>query len=160
MGISARLRIIAEKVTPGRVMADIGTDHGYVPIYVLTHGICQRVLACDMSPGALDKARENAARQGLEGKITCRLSDGFKEISPGEIDCAVISGMGGILMTRILLESPEVVEKIEELVLSPHRDAQLVRDTVTGLGFGIISEEEIQDKKKSYVIIKAVRNSC
>ncbi len=157
MGISKRLKTIADLVTPGRVIADIGTDHGYVPIYLLRNDICPKALACDLSAGSLAKAKENADFFHLSDRIECRLSDGFDKIIPGEVNAAVISGMGGILMTRILSDAKEHLEYIEELVLSPHRDAGLVRIFLADNGFEIVSDIIFEDKGKNYVIIKALK---
>lgn len=157
MGISSRLKFIAEKVTPGNVAADIGTDHGYVPVYLVREGICPRALAMDMSAPSLEKARQNAERFGLSDKIECRVSDGFDKLKPGECDTVIISGMGGILITRILSQKPEVLDSLKEIILSPHRDADLVRSFLSDHGFIINFDEEISDKKKTYVVIRAGR---
>ena len=157
MGISKRLKKIAELVTPGLSVADIGTDHGYVPVYLLKSGLIPKALAADISPGSLAKAEQNRLRYGLSECMECRISDGFSNIAPYEAECAVIAGMGGILMSRILTDGEETVKSLKELVLSPHRDADLVRRCVSDLGFEIVSDEIFADKKKSYVIIKALK---
>ena len=157
MGISGRLKKIAETVTPGFRVCDIGTDHGYVPIYLLRNNISPYVIACDLSEGALAKAMENREFFHLEDRMECRISDGFSALSPGEAQCAVIAGMGGILMKRILEEGAGFVSGLKEMVLSPHRDAQLVREYVESVGFSIVSEEILEDKKKKYIILKAVK---
>ena len=161
MGISNRLKTIAELVTPGFRAADIGTDHGYVPIYLLRNGICPFVIAADLSPGSLEKARGNIERAGLLIRdssqmpgIECRLSDGLSAFVPGEVDSIIISGMGGILMDRILRGCPEVVKCAKELILSPHRDVQMLRDFAEEFGFTVSEDIVILDKKKSYSILK------
>ena len=159
MGISVRLKTIADRVTPGYIAADIGTDHGFVPIYLVQNNICDKVIASDKSPGSLAKAEENVGRAGLDQQIECRLSDGFDAYSEGEIESAVISGMGGILMVRILSQSPEVVKALKELILSPHRDADLVREYVSSIGFKIVSDEILEDKGKKYCILKCVNHA-
>ncbi len=176
MAISNRLKTIAELVTPGYRAADIGTDHGYVPIYLLRNGICSYAIAADLSTGSLEKARDNAHRAGLliertdlpgtdETKtdkkafpllkgVECRLSDGLAEIRPGEVDSIVISGMGGILMDRILRDGLDVVRAAKELILSPHRDVPLLREFAKEYGFDIVEDIEMVDKKKTYTILK------
>ena len=161
MAISNRLKTIAELVTPGYRAADIGTDHGYVPIYLVRNGICPFVIAADLSPGSLEKARGNIERAGLlrsgsDGPfgIECRLSDGLSAFTPGEVDAIIISGMGGILMERILRDSPLVVRSAKELILSPHRDLQLLRDYAAGSGFVITEDLSLVDKKKTYPVLK------
>ena len=154
MGISKRLETIANLVTPGYRAGDIGTDHGYVPIFLLRNQICPYVIAVDLSKGSLEKAIQNIRRAGLEEKIECRLSDGLANILPGEIDSIVISGMGGILMDRILRADLDVVLRAKELILSPHRDAELIRHFAEEKHFEIVYDEIISDKRKTYPIIK------
>ena len=155
MAISKRLKTIAELVTPGYRAADIGTDHGYVPIYLLRNEISPSAIAADLSEGSLEKAREHAKRAGLlDNGIECRLSDGLTKILPGEVDSIVISGMGGILMDRILRAHMEVVFAAKELILSPHRDVELLREFAEEFGFEVIEDLELNDKKKNYHILK------
>ena len=174
MAISNRLKTIAELVTPGYRAADIGTDHGYVPVYLLRNGISPFVIAADLSPGSLEKAREHAARAGFlfeetedslkeavcgerqssPSGICCRLSDGLSAFQPGEVDAIIISGMGGILMDRILRTGIEVTLSAKELILSPHRDAPLLRDFAKEFGLTIEEDFTITDKKKVYPIFK------
>ena len=154
MGISKRLETIAKYVTPGYRVADIGTDHGYVPIYLLRNQICPSAIAVDVSKGSLEKAAQNIVKAGLSDKIECRLSDGLSEIHPGEIDAIVISGMGGILMDKILRAHMEVVLAAKELILSPHRDPDLIREFAQENNFSIVSDVKILDKKKYYRIMK------
>ena len=158
MAISGRLKFIADLVTAGHTACDVGTDHGFVPAYLLRENISPYVLAVDVSEGSLAKARELSYRFGLEGRMECRLSDGFEKVLPGEADTCIISGMGGILMTKIMDAHPEVFTSFKEVILSPHRDADLVRSTISGYGFDIVFDDIIEDKKKQYVVIKAVRS--
>ena len=158
MSISPRLKHIANLVTKGNIAADIGTDHGYVPVYLVREGISPFAFAMDLSPGSLAKAIELVKKTGLEGNIECRLSDGLDKLSPFEADTVIISGMGGLLMTRILSGNPETLSTVKELILSPHRDADLVRDFIEANKFYIVTDEIFEDKKRQYVIIKAARN--
>ena len=159
MAISKRLKEIANLITPGYTVADIGTDHGYVPIYLLKNNISPKTFAMDMSKGSLEKAIESAERLGLSDVMECRLSDGFDKLAPYEADAAIISGMGGMLMNRILTDGIEVVRTLKEVVLSPHRDAPVIRDFLNNNGFEIIVDEVFEDKGKCYIIIKAVNRS-
>ena len=193
MSISKRLKTIIELVTVGDTIADIGTDHGYVPISLLRENKVRRAIAVDVSKGSLEKAYSNAIRAGIcieENDFTCqcektlaeemkerlsaiksgqirksdgiiafRLSDGLSALRSGEADCLILSGMGGILMTEILSNHPDVTHAAKELILSPHRDAELVRMYVKEQGFFIEYDEELLDKKKRYVILKAVQPS-
>lgn len=158
MSISKRLKYIAGLVTEGCVAADIGTDHGYVPVYLLKEGIVPKAIAVDLSQGSLQKAIDLAKKAGLEDRMDCRLSDGLKGVKPGEADCIIISGMGGILMRRILEEGLETALAARELILSPHRDPDLILEFLKENSYTVILDQTIPDKKKMYRIIKAVRN--
>ena len=155
MGISQRLKYIADLVTPGYIAADIGTDHGFVPVYLVKNEISPKAFAMDISKGSLQKAEELVAKLNLTEKIECRLSDGFEKLSPGEADSIIIAGMGGILMCSIMEAAPEVLESAIEVIVSPHRDTELVRSVLISHGFTIVSDVVINDKKKNYTVIKA-----
>lgn len=156
MSISYRLKQVAGKVTNGYRIADIGTDHGYVPVMLLREGIVPYAIAVDISKESLQKARENAARSGLEDKMDCRLGDGLSCVKPGEADSIIICGMGGILMRRILEEGKETALSARELILSPHRNPELIVEFLQKNDFRIISDVIIEDKKKQYRIIKGL----
>ncbi|MCQ2530625.1 MAG: class I SAM-dependent methyltransferase [Lachnospiraceae bacterium] len=161
MSISKRLELIANLVTPGYRVSDIGTDHGYVPIYLLRQNLSPSAIAVDISKGSLDKAIFNVSRAGLEEKIDCRLSDGLDGISPGETDSIIIAGMGGILMDKILRRGIDVVLSSKELILAPHRDIQLMHQFAEEYGMEIVYDNTILDKKKYYNIVKLkVNNNC
>ena len=159
MSLSHRLKVIAELVTAGNTAADIGTDHGYVPVYLLRSGISPQVIASDISEGSLSKARKNAVRFHLEDKMECRISDGLKAYVPGEADTCIISGMGGILITDILTSSEDAARSFKEFILSPQRNPELVRECLAELGFKIVYDEVLEEKGKKYVIIKAVNTA-
>ena len=102
MELSKRLKTVAGMITEGHRLADIGTDHAYVPIALCRRGIIPSAIAMDVNPGPLQRAREHIHAYQLEEKIQVRLSDGLKELSPGEVDTILIAGMGGLLTVRIL----------------------------------------------------------
>ena len=157
MGISYRLKRVAQLVTPGYIAADIGTDHGYVPILLLREGIIPKAIGVDMSIGCIEKARENARRFGVSDRIDLRCCDGLSGLAPGEAQCIIICGMGGILMERILNEGKAVAAAAKEIILSPHRDHELPVSFLAENGFVIAADELIEDKKKKYHLIKLVR---
>ena len=97
MQLSHRMQSVADLVTPGECLADIGTDHGYIPIEMVRTGRTKRAIAMDVKEGPLKRAVENIHRADLEEKIEIRLSDGAKGLKPYEADRAVIAGMGGAL---------------------------------------------------------------
>lgn len=151
--------MVAQMVTPGNRVADIGCDHGYVSIYIVLHSITNKVIAMDVNKGPLQKAQDNIEEYHVSKEIETRLSDGGKELKEGEVDTIIISGMGGTLMSRILNESSQVVYSCSELILQPQSEIHLVRRTVQNCGFSIIYEEMLVEDGKYYTGIKASRNS-
>ena len=97
MELSRRLRMNASFVTPGNRLADVGTDHGYIPIALRLEGVIPSALAMDINPGPLERAKEHIRQFDLETDIHTRLSDGVQALCPGEADSVLIAGMGGAL---------------------------------------------------------------
>ena len=95
MELSKRLQAVADLVTEGASVADIGTDHGYIPIYLIEHHIAEKVIALDINRGPLERARMHIVGHGLKEKIETRLSDGLEKVLPGEVDTMIAAGMGG-----------------------------------------------------------------
>lgn len=119
MQLSKRLKLVASFVPEGDRVADVGTDHGYVPIWLVGTGRCPGAVAMDVRQGPLDRARAHIRESGLEDKIQVRLCDGLSGSIPGEVDTVVIAGMGGELMLRILEEGRHMWESTAHFVLSP-----------------------------------------
>lgn len=154
--ISERLKAIAGEVRLNATVADIGCDHGLTDIYIVKQKICQRAVAMDVRREPLRRAGENIISEGLENKIETRLSDGFESILPGEAETAIISGMGGILIKKILSADPEKTGSFTELVLSPQSDVALVRRFLSDTEFLIDRERMVKDSGKYYNIIHAL----
>lgn len=157
MNLSKRLGTVASMVTRGNIAADVGTDHGYVAIYLVEQGISPAAFAMDINKGPLERAKEHIAEAKLEDKITLIQSDGMKGLEGHKVDTAVVAGMGGILICKILKESP-VMGGLKELVLSPHSDVDKVRKCVMEQGFNITDEKMVEDYGKYYNIIKAEKS--
>ena len=100
--LSNRLSAVASFVTDGNVLADVGTDHGYIPIYLLQEKRIKKAIAMDINAGPLQRAKEHIALYGLKDYIETRLSDGVEALMPGEADTILIAGMGGGLVMHIL----------------------------------------------------------
>ena len=158
--LSNRMKQIADMVTPGRVTADIGCDHGLVSVYLIQKNIAPRVIAMDIASGPLEAAKKNIAllSEGNESQIELRLSNGFEALKPGETDAAVIAGMGGKLIISILEKGlhNSVINPGYELVLSPQSDITCVRQFLREQSFLIVDEDMLIDEGKFYNIIKAV----
>ncbi len=156
MQLSERLRTVAGAVTPGHALADIGTDHGYVPIYLVKKGVCPRAIAMDVRQGPLDRARANIRQEGLSDLISCRLSDGLEKLSPDEADTIVIAGMGGALTCRILENGAAFLEAGKELVLGPQSEWFKVRHFLQDHRYQISNEWFLKEDGKYYLVIRAV----
>ena len=146
--------MVAECVTPGYRVADIGTDHGYVPIYLIKNHLASHVIAMDINEGPLEKAMENIRLFQMEDRIETRLSDGFDRLEAGETDIAVIAGMGGALIRDILAKGRDVVAGLREMVLSPHSEIHLVREYLWKEGHKIVEEKMLVEDGKYYTILK------
>lgn len=141
------------------VIADIGTDHGYVPIYLYQKGRIKKAYACDVRKGPLEKCRKNIALYGAEDVIETRLGSGLTPLKAGEAETAIMAGMGGMLIIHILQDSPEVAASLTELVLSPQRDFAEVRKYLHEIGFAIKEEHTIKEDRKPYVLMRCEREA-
>ena len=160
MIISKRLQTIASYLPEHcETAADIGTDHGYLPIYAIKNGLSKHMIAMDVKEGPLQKAKRNIEQEGLSQNISLRLSDGFRKLKPGEADCAVISGMGGDLMARILEEGKDVAESLDRLILSPQSELFKVRGWLSDHSFDFLDEEMLIEDGKEYVIMIVKKGS-
>ena len=159
MQLSHRMQSVADLVTPGECLADIGTDHGYIPIEMVRTGRTKRAIAMDVKEGPLKRAMENIHRADLEEKIEIRLSDGAKGLKPYEADRAVIAGMGGALMIRILEEGDTVFQAMEELILQPQSELGKVREYLQKHGWQIEKEDMVEEDGKYYPMMRAVRGT-
>ena len=155
MGLTKRMQQIADLVTPGLVVADIGCDHAFLPIDLVSRGICPSALAMDVNKGPLERAKAHVKEAQLEDRIELRLSDGMTKLKPGEAECAILAGMGGKLICRILNDAPETLSTLKELVLSPHADVREVRLFLDAHGFRIVQEAFLLEEGKYYTVIKA-----
>ena len=104
--LGPRLALCAALVRQGSSLCDVGTDHAYLPIWLLKTGKISRALACDINPGPLEAARRDGEKYGVGEELSFRLSDGLRAVSPQEAEDTVIAGMGGELILRIVLETP------------------------------------------------------
>ncbi|MBR1877064.1 MAG: SAM-dependent methyltransferase [Lachnospiraceae bacterium] len=157
--LSKRLKAIADMVPLCDTFTDIGTDHGYLPVYLLLNNICNKAYASDIKKGPLMRAKENAERYGIgSDRIRFVLSDGLDRI-----DCPLngrnvlsMTGMGGKTIADILIRGREKALKYNELILSPHTKQAELRRYLSENGYRIIEEKHLVDEAKLYVIIKAV----
>lgn len=156
MELSKRLTAVASLVTAGMKILDIGTDHGYIPIYLIEKKVISEAVALDVNEGPLKRAARNICLHGLEDRISTRLSDGFMAVLPKEADAAVIAGMGGGLMIRILSEGANIVAGLKECILQPQSEIEKVRAFLLEEGFLFIREDMVREDGKYYPMMKVV----
>ncbi len=154
MKLSNRMEAIAAMVTPGGRLADIGTDHAYVPIALLERGIMQSAIAMDVRSGPLARARAHIADAGLTERIDTRLSDGLSDLAPQEADTIILAGMGGMLIRQILSNGRVTAHSARELVLQPQSDLAVLRRFLQEDGYRILDEDMICEDGKYYTVIK------
>jgi tRNA (adenine22-N1)-methyltransferase len=134
-----RLQAAASFVRRGSAVADVGTDHAWLPIYLLSRGIASRAVASDINEGPLCRARINIPKN-LVKKIELRLTDGLRGIEDASVDDVLICGMGGELIARIIKDAPFVKNEKIRLVLQPMTKAPALREFLLSEGFSIIGE--------------------
>ena len=152
--ISDRLRTVAHMCEKGAVVADIGTDHGYLPIYLVQEGIAPSAIAMDLRKGPLDKAKKHICDNCLEDRIQTRLSDGLEKLSKNEADIITICGMGGRLIADIVTKGKDVITQNTILVVSPQSEVGEFRHFLVSQGFEIEDEQMLKEDGKYYFIIK------
>ena len=151
--ISKRLLCCASMVQSGARVADIGTDHGYLGIYLLQSGAARHVIACDLRKDPLENARRNAKLFGVDGEMELRLSDGLEKILPDEVDTVVMAGMGGDLIQKILSQCPWRKREGLQFILQPQSAGNVLRRWLCEDGFEIQREEPVQDGHFLYTVM-------
>lgn len=154
--LSDRLQMLANMVTRGNSVADVGCDHGFLSVYLVQNGISPHVLAMDVRKGPLAAAQEHIEDSGLNTYIETRLSDGLEKLEIGEADSLVCAGMGGRLMKRILLAHMEKARSMGELILQPQSELKEFRIFLRQAGFRILTEDAVYEEGKYYFAMKAV----
>ena len=149
--LSPRLAAIAAQVPSGDRLADVGTDHAYLPAFLLLEGKIAGAVATDVNQGPLLRGRESARTYGVEEKIDFRLCDGLADVSAGEVDTVVIAGMGGELIARILDAAPWTKRAL--LLLQPMSSQSELRKWLTEHGYSIRRERVVKEGTTYYVIL-------
>lgn len=149
--LQPRLQALADLVPRGAALADVGTDHGYLPVYLLQKGVIARAIASDIGAEPLDHARRTAEEYGVTA-LELRLCDGLAGISPQEADTVVIAGMGGESIIAILSAAPWTKEGCR-LILQPMTRQELLRRWLSENGYRFTSEHLVEDKGTVYPIL-------
>lgn len=151
-----RLKMVADLVQEGRSLADIGTDHAYLPSYLIFKGKTPCAVAADLRPGPLKNAQATISQYALDGKIKTILSDGLDELSPNDAQEIVIAGMGGTLIAEILERAAWIKNDSIHLVLQPQTHAEDVRRFLMTNGFKIVCEDATIEDERHYIAISAI----
>ncbi|SHI11878.1 tRNA (adenine22-N1)-methyltransferase [Butyrivibrio fibrisolvens DSM 3071] len=156
--LSKRLQTVADMVEPGSKVADVGTDHGFVPIYLAKAGLASHAIAMDVRKGPLERATQHVKEYKLEDVIETRLSDGLEKLLEGEADTMICAGMGGPLMQKILENKDPRSVKLKTLILEPQSELMQFRIFLREKGYEIVQEEFLLEDGKYYPVIKTCVN--
>ena len=155
LALQPRLQLLADMVPAGSRLADVGTDHGYLPVYLLQQGRISRAIASDIVDGPLQHARQTAAEYEVDG-IDFRLCPGLDAIAPHEADTVVIAGMGGETIQAILSAAPWTADGSHLLLLQPMTKVEYLRKWLVDNGYAFTEERLVWDKDHLYPVF-AVR---
>lgn len=153
--LSDRLNSVAKYVPKGSKLADIGSDHAYLPCYLTKNGIASFAIAGEVAAGPLESAQKQVSAEGLSDVISVRMGDGLDVIKPGDADCITIAGMGGTLITRILERGKEKLDTVKRLVLQPNISAVSIRKWLLKNHWELTAEEILEEDGKIYEILVA-----
>lgn len=152
--LNSRLKTVFDLIEGGARVADIGTDHAFLPIALVKSGKAEKVIACDIREKPLENARKNLERLKISS-VDLRLSDGLEAVTPNEADTFVIAGMGGEVISGILSRCDYIKNSVYSLVLQPMTGADYLRKFLYENGFEIIKEIAAEDNSKLYTVISA-----
>ena len=153
MILSPRLQAIANLIKPCRCIADIGTDHAYLPVWLCLNGRCDTAIAGDINQGPLERAAATVERFHLGDRISLRLGSGVEPLAPKEADTIVIAGMGGLLIGELLKARPEVFAGAKQILLQPMSSIPELREALYQIGYTICQEILVPEEEKLYHIL-------
>lgn len=153
--LDGRLSLCAYYVRRGSRLADIGTDHAYLPVWLMLNGIIKNAVACDINEKPLESGGECVEKYALKDKIELRLSDGLQKVDKDEVDDIVIAGMGGELIEKIIADCDWIKDKNKHLILQPMTKHEQLIDFLYKNGFEIESQKACCAEKKYYTVISA-----
>ncbi|MBQ6631286.1 MAG: SAM-dependent methyltransferase [Romboutsia sp.] len=155
MKLTDRLLKIASLVTKGKKVADIGTDHGYIPVYLLNKGHVDFAILADVNKGPLENARSEVRHNNLSDKVDLRLGSGIEVLNENEVDEVIIAGMGGILISELLEAKKNVAHSLDKLILQPMQAQDELRKYLLNNGYEILDEVLVKEDFRIYEIIVA-----
>lgn len=160
MQLSKRLNFIIDNLDENTtVLADIGTDHGYVPLYAIKNGLCSKAIAIDINKEPLAKARLNAILEGVGDELDFRLGSGLDPLEVGEVETVIIAGMGGNLIKGLLEENLDKVTELNYLLLLPAQNPEVLREYLYTNDYEIIDELLCEEEGIYYELFKVRKKS-
>lgn len=153
MKLTDRLLKIASLVDKDKKIADIGTDHGYIPVYLLNQNKIQYAILGDVNKGPLDNAKKEVNKNNLQDKVDLRLGSGIEILKENEVDEIIIAGMGGMLINDILKANEKVAKTTEKLILQPMQAPEELRMFLYKNGYKILDEHLVREEHRLYEII-------
>lgn len=156
MKLTNRLLACASLVRPGNVAADVGTDHGYLPIYLLEQGICPWVIAADIREMPLEAAKRSVRKAGITEGVSFFLSDGLEKLPVAELQTIICAGMGGDCIIGILDRARAAWEPGYQFILQPQSSVSDLRCWLSEQGFEILRERLARDGKFIYTVMEVV----
>jgi len=153
--LSRRLAAVASMVPWGSPVADIGTDHGYLPVHLVLEGRCPGAIAVDVAEKPLRAAQHLVELLALDQKVDLRLGNGLNILQPGEAEIVCIAGMGGFTIIKMLEAAPEQLAEVTRLILQPMRQANKLRRWLVSNGWRIVLEDIVLEEGIYYEIIAA-----
>ncbi|MBY0026894.1 tRNA (adenine(22)-N(1))-methyltransferase TrmK [Priestia aryabhattai] len=155
LNLSTRLEEVVKSIPLGAKIADIGSDHAYLPCFAYLNGYISSAIAGEITEGPLQSAIQQVKKTNLTDVIDVRKGNGLEVISPNEVDCITICGMGGTLITMILEEGKEKLEGVKRLVLQPNIGSHHIRSWLIQYNWEIIDEKIIEEDGRMYEVIVA-----
>lgn len=159
MKLTPRLKTIAECIYDCEVVADIGSDHGLLPVYLMQIGKAKRIIASDISLKSLHKAEMLVKEYGLQNRIGLKVGDGLKVLKGENVNTVVIAGMGGHLISSILDQSPSITEGIEHFILQPMTKAEELRKWLNNNNYRIYNEKLVKEENRIYQVMCATHGN-
>ncbi|REB10002.1 tRNA (adenine-N(1))-methyltransferase [Sporosarcina sp. BI001-red] len=152
--LSERLRLVASFAKQGTVLADIGSDHAYLPCWLIQEGQISRAIAGEVVKGPFESAKRNVAKEGLTDNIVVRLANGLQAILPEDgVETVTIAGMGGSLIASILENDPERLTGVKRIIVQPNIHAMAIREWAVRHSWGIVNEAILKEDHKIYEIL-------
>lgn len=159
VNLSKRLKRVFDYIPEGTKLADIGSDHAYLPCYAVLNKRCTSAIVGEITEGPYNSARSTIRQSGLEGIVEARMGDGLEVLVPNEVDVITIAGMGGALISSILENGKEKLEGVETLVLQPNIGAHQIRNWLDKEGYSLVEEDILEEDGKIYEILVASKSS-